>query len=123
MPSSRFEPNAATAGWMTLPKSLAGKQPLVGEIDDNKEYRVIETVGISSPGEMGHAVAKVLMDRGMPVIACLVGRGERSRQRADVAGIEAVSHPRRGRAAGRPLSVDPTAGARRCNGVSDRRHR
>ena len=39
---------------------------------------------------MGHAVAKVLIDRGMPVIACLAGRGERSRQRADAAGIEAV---------------------------------
>ena len=51
---------------------------------------MIKTVGISSPGEMGHAVAKVLIDRGMPVIACLAGRSERSRQRANVAGIEAV---------------------------------
>ena len=49
------------------------------------------TVGISSPGEMGHAVARVLVDRGLPVIACLDGRSERSRERAASAGIEAVS--------------------------------
>ncbi len=48
------------------------------------------TVGISSPGEMGHAVARVLVDRGLPVIACLEGRSERSLARADTAGIEAV---------------------------------
>ena len=48
------------------------------------------TVGISSPGEMGHAVARVLVDNGLPVIACLEGRSERSRQRAASAGIEAV---------------------------------
>lgn len=48
------------------------------------------TVGISSPGEMGHAVARVLVDNGLPVIACLDGRSERSRERAASAGIEAV---------------------------------
>ena len=48
------------------------------------------TVGISSPGEMGHAVARVLVDGGLPVIACLEGRSERSRGRAAAAGIEAV---------------------------------
>ena len=48
------------------------------------------TVGISSPGEMGHAVARVLVDNGLPVIACLEGRSERSRERAASAGIEAV---------------------------------
>ena len=83
-------PSSRVASVDGLPQSRAGKQPLVGEIDDNKGSRVIKTVGISSPGEMGHAVAKVLVDHGMPVIACLAGRGERSRQRANVAGIEAV---------------------------------
>ena len=51
---------------------------------------MVETVGISSPGEMGHAVAKVLVDNGLPVIACLDGRSERSRERAAAAGMEAV---------------------------------
>ena len=36
----------------------------------------LKTVGLLSPGEMGHVVAKVLIDHGMPVITCLEGRSE-----------------------------------------------
>ena len=70
------------------------------------------TVGISSPGEMGHAVAKVLVDRGLPVIACLEGRSERSRERAAAAGIEAVpTLAEVARRAGIFLSILPPAHA------------
>ena len=71
------------------------------------------TVGISSPGEMGHAVARVLVDRGLPVIACLDGRSERSRERAASAGIEAVpTLADVARRAGLFLSILPPAHAR-----------
>ena len=74
---------------------------------------MVETVGISSPGEMGHAVAKVLVDRGLPVIACLEGRSERSRERAASAGIEAVpTLADVARRAGIFLSILPPAHAR-----------
>ena len=74
---------------------------------------MIGTVGISSPGEMGHAVARVLVDRGLPVIACLEGRSERSRERAAAAGIEAVpTLAGVARRAGIFLSILPPAHAR-----------
>ncbi len=73
---------------------------------------MIGTVAISSPGEMGHAVAKVLVDRGLPVIACLEGRSERSRERAAAAGIEAVpTLAEVARRAGIFLSILPPAHA------------
>ena len=75
---------------------------------------MIETVAISSPGDMGHLVAKVLIDHGMPVICCLEGRSQRSRKRAAVAGIEGV--PSLAEVAGRAdlfLSILPPADARR----------
>ena len=74
---------------------------------------MVETVGISSPGEMGHAVAKVLVDGGLPAIACLEGRSERSLARADTAGIEAVpTLAEVARRAGIFLSILPPAHAR-----------
>ena len=71
------------------------------------------TVGISSPGEMGHAVARILVDNGLSVIACLDGRSERSRERAAAAGIEAVpTLAEVARRAGIFLSILPPAHAR-----------
>ena len=71
------------------------------------------TVGISSPGEMGHAVAKVLVDNGLRVVACLEGRSERSRERAAAAGIKAVpTLAQVARRAGIFLSILPPAHAR-----------
>ena len=70
------------------------------------------TVGISSPGEMGHAVARVLVDNGLRVVACLEGRSERSRERAAAAGIEAVpTLAEVARRAGIFLSILPPAHA------------
>ncbi len=54
----------------------------------------LERVGLLSPGEMGHVVGKVLIDHGMPVLTCLEGRSDRTRERAEAAGIEAVSDTR-----------------------------
>ena len=62
---------------------------------------------------MGHAVARVLVDGGLPVIACLEGRSERSRERAAAAGIEAVpTLAEVARRAGIFLSILPPAHAR-----------
>jgi 3-hydroxyisobutyrate dehydrogenase-like beta-hydroxyacid dehydrogenase len=48
----------------------------------------IGTVAVMSPGDMGHAVAKVLRARGLRVITCLDGRSARTRALAAAAGIE-----------------------------------
>jgi len=51
---------------------------------------VIETVGILSPGDMGHSVGQVLGAHGLRVIACLQGRSERTRALAKRARIADV---------------------------------
>ena len=51
----------------------------------------IQTVGLLSPGEMGSVVARVLIDRDMPVVTCLEGRGERTWERARSAGIRELA--------------------------------
>jgi 3-hydroxyisobutyrate dehydrogenase-like beta-hydroxyacid dehydrogenase len=48
----------------------------------------IGTVAVMSPGDMGHAVAKVLRAHGLRVITCLDGRSARTRALAAAAGIE-----------------------------------
>lgn len=45
------------------------------------------TVGILSPGDMGHTVGKVLRQNGLRVITCLQGRSHRTQQLAEKAGI------------------------------------
>jgi len=50
----------------------------------------LQSVGLLSPGDMGHVVGRVLVDHGMPVLTCLEGRSERTRGLAQKAGIEAV---------------------------------
>jgi 3-hydroxyisobutyrate dehydrogenase-like beta-hydroxyacid dehydrogenase len=46
------------------------------------------TVGILSPGDMGHAVGRVLREHGLTVLTCLAGRSARTRELAAVAGFE-----------------------------------
>jgi 3-hydroxyisobutyrate dehydrogenase-like beta-hydroxyacid dehydrogenase len=50
----------------------------------------VETVGILSPGDMGHSVGQTLHEHGLRVIACLRGRSERTRGLAKAAGIADV---------------------------------
>ncbi|MFN8493966.1 MAG: DUF1932 domain-containing protein [Caldilineaceae bacterium] len=50
----------------------------------------IETVGILSPGDMGHVVGQVLRTNGLRVIAALQGRSTRTKTLAGQAGIEDV---------------------------------
>ena len=52
--------------------------------------KAIETVGILSPGDMGHSVGNVLHENGLRVITCLEGRSDRTRRLAAEAGIDAV---------------------------------
>jgi 3-hydroxyisobutyrate dehydrogenase-like beta-hydroxyacid dehydrogenase len=52
--------------------------------------KAIETVGILSPGDMGHSVGNVLHENGLRVITCLEGRSDRTRRLATEAGIDAV---------------------------------
>ena len=51
---------------------------------------VVNTVGLLSPGDMGHAVGAVLVNNGIKVITCLEGRSDRTRKLAEEAGIEDV---------------------------------
>lgn len=48
------------------------------------------TIGLLSPGEMGHAIGAVLGHHGVRVITCLEGRSDRTAERAERAGITAV---------------------------------
>jgi 3-hydroxyisobutyrate dehydrogenase-like beta-hydroxyacid dehydrogenase len=50
----------------------------------------IETVGLLSPGDMGHSVGNILRLGGLRVITCLRGRSQRSVELAAEAGIEDV---------------------------------
>ena len=50
----------------------------------------LKTVGLLSPGEMGHVVAKVLIEEGMPVVTCLEDRSELTRSLAKEVGIREV---------------------------------
>jgi len=47
----------------------------------------IETVAILSPGDMGHAVGRLLREHELRVVTCLTGRSERTRTLAKQAGI------------------------------------
>ncbi len=48
----------------------------------------VTTVGLQSPGDMGHSIGHVLHSNGLRVVTCLEGRSERSRTLAGKAGIE-----------------------------------
>jgi L-threonate 2-dehydrogenase len=50
----------------------------------------IDTVAIIAPGDMGHAVGRVLRETGMRVITCLRGRSARTASLAAQAGIADV---------------------------------
>ena len=50
----------------------------------------LTTVGILSPGDMGHSVGAMLHTHGLRVITCLEGRSDRTRGLAAEAGFEAV---------------------------------
>lgn len=50
----------------------------------------LKTVGILSPGDMGHSVGRVLGEHGLSVIACIQGRSRRTRLLAESANITAV---------------------------------
>ena len=48
---------------------------------------MLNTIGILSPGDMGHTVGDVLRQNGLRVITCLEGRSQRTRELAQKAGI------------------------------------
>ena len=48
----------------------------------------LETIAILSPGDMGHAVGRVLKQRDFRVVTCLNGRSARTRSLAKTAGLE-----------------------------------
>jgi 3-hydroxyisobutyrate dehydrogenase-like beta-hydroxyacid dehydrogenase len=51
----------------------------------------VSTVGILSPGDMGHSIGQFLHGNGLRVLTCLEGRSERSRELARKAGFEDVA--------------------------------
>jgi 3-hydroxyisobutyrate dehydrogenase-like beta-hydroxyacid dehydrogenase len=50
----------------------------------------ITTIGLLSPGDMGHSIGAVLRTHGLRVLTCLDGRSDRSRALAAEAGIADV---------------------------------
>ncbi|MCH7621060.1 MAG: NAD(P)-dependent oxidoreductase [Chloroflexi bacterium] len=50
----------------------------------------INTVAILSPGDMGHAVGRLLREHELRVVTCLTGRSERTRALSQQAGIADV---------------------------------
>ena len=50
----------------------------------------MNTIGIYSPGDMGHTVGGVLHKNGLNVITCLEGRSKRTQQLSEKAGIKNV---------------------------------
>jgi 3-hydroxyisobutyrate dehydrogenase-like beta-hydroxyacid dehydrogenase len=48
----------------------------------------ITTVGLLSPGDMGHSIGSVLRANGIDVLTCLAGRSERTRALAAKSGFE-----------------------------------
>ena len=50
----------------------------------------IQTVGLLSPGDMGHVVGQVLLQHGMRVVTCLQGRSERTCMLSRKVGIAEV---------------------------------
>lgn len=48
-------------------------------------------IAIISPGDMGHAIGRVLRERSLDVITCLAGRSERTRGLSAQAGIREVA--------------------------------
>jgi len=44
----------------------------------------VQTVAIISPGDMGHAVGRALVEHGLDVITCLAGRSDRTRKLAEL---------------------------------------
>jgi 3-hydroxyisobutyrate dehydrogenase-like beta-hydroxyacid dehydrogenase len=66
----------------------------IAEAEEEDMGTTIETVAVMAPGDMGHAVAKVLVDNGMRVITCLTGRSERTRALAARAGAIDVADDR-----------------------------
>lgn len=48
----------------------------------------IDTIGVLSPGDMGHAVGRALRESGREVVTDLSGRSTHTRERAERAGLE-----------------------------------
>ena len=51
-----------------------------------------DTIAILSPGEMGHAIGRVLVNHGFRVITSLAGRSRRTADLSQAAGIEDVGN-------------------------------
>ncbi|HCP24700.1 MAG: NAD(P)-dependent oxidoreductase [SAR202 cluster bacterium] len=47
----------------------------------------IETLAILSPGDMGHAIGRLLRENELRVLTCLTGRSSRTRELSELAGI------------------------------------
>lgn len=81
------------------------------------------TVGVISPGEMGAALGRRLVEQGMTVLTWLEGRSEATRRRAREAGMQAVDCLEALMAADLVLSVVPRLSRRRWHGQSPRSRR
>jgi hypothetical protein len=58
------------------------------ERGEGEPVMAIKTIGLLSPGDIGHSIGHVLHSNGLRVLTCLEGRSERSRELAARAGIE-----------------------------------
>ncbi len=48
----------------------------------------LDTIGVMSPGDMGHGIGRALRENGKRVLTNLTGRSKRSRDLAEAAGLE-----------------------------------
>jgi hypothetical protein len=71
-------------------------------LSDEEETMSIKTIGLLSPGDMGHVVGNVLQSHGLCVLTCFKGRSEHTRTLAQV--IEGLAVHLQESTAPRPLS-------------------
>ena len=73
---------------MTVSKSPGNS--LVDSSGNSSADSSIKTVGILSPGDMGHAVGRLLREHEVRVLTCLAGRSPRTKSLSEQAGITDV---------------------------------
>jgi 3-hydroxyisobutyrate dehydrogenase-like beta-hydroxyacid dehydrogenase len=62
-----------------------------GVFEIEEERVTLSTVGLLSPGDMGHSIGAVLKANGLEVLTCLAGRSERTRALAAESGFADVA--------------------------------
>jgi len=76
--------------WLYLVGEVQLKLLKIMKFSNERYILTVKTIAIQSPGDMGHAVGKVLKENGFDVITCLSGRSERTTELAKAGGFRIV---------------------------------